>query len=183
MPTRLRSGSADNGLLAAYSLNPLCEPNVFIVNVSATGWNQNVVPYRKVITWSELPSGYISWNSYKSAPFQQNKKALLSQEYDQRYNYFNKLKWMDLQRLVPSITLMVDYALAFLNAAGCQTTIKPTPETTQIIQHVVANNDPDVVLIRVQRNGIQDVFVSWLKLFRSLLPNNNYKVACPSSTF
>jgi hypothetical protein len=44
----------------------------------------------------------------------------------------------------------------------------------------------DVIMIRLQRNGMQSVFVSWLKAFRSLLQSpvnqeqQQYKIVCPS---
>jgi hypothetical protein len=235
--------------------NPLCQPNVFIVNVSATGWNHQVIPYRKIITWTEFPKSYVSLETYlqphpsqsgtasayndnnSSAnsnsnnnnnnnnlteqvnltniprcnpniayplhPQQGGKYTLVSSVLDGRIAYFRKLSWgdPDIPILMPSITLMSDYALAFLMAAGYQPAIRPSPETLRVINHMMGSGDittkskhcdstttaeTDIILIRIQRNGIQAVFTYWLKLFRSILPQTShqarirsFKIVCP----
>jgi hypothetical protein len=195
--------------------NVLSEPNVFIVNVSATGWNCAVVPFHKVITWKDCPANYISRESYLENGPNYN-KLLVSTGFDTMVQHFaTTVQWLypDIKRLLPSICLMVDYALAFIavaTARGVNNKNKPeqqqqlyvpvTAETLGVVKHIqenASNNETDVILIRLQRNGIQSVFVSWLKAFRSLLEcqpptnlhqqghqprgNNNYKICCPSN--
>lgn len=192
------------------SRNPLCAPNVFIFCVSATGWNQTVAPYRKVITWNDLPSDYVGMNTYLqscSAPptpgnqrcdaavripveGDDRKCTLVCNTLDQRIAYFKTMSnWTDpeIQKLLPSIVLMADYALAFLVAAGFKPSTPPSAETLRIVNHLNSGGNSikqeqrtDIVLIRVQRNGIQTVFAHWLKLFRSILSLRSLKIVCPS---
>jgi hypothetical protein len=191
--------------------NVLSEPNVFIVSVSATGWNCNVVPYHQVVTWKDFPANYISRESYLN---DDNKnKLLVSKGFDAFVQRCAKVQWLhaDISRLLPSICLMVDYALAFIvvatNSAINPTVIAgmegesnplPTSETLQIVKHIAAESEStwsslqpdqtDVIMIRLQPNGIQSVFASWLKAFRSLLlqsppasqTQQQYKILCPS---
>jgi hypothetical protein len=196
--------------------NVLSEPNVFIVNVSATGWNCNVVPYHKVITWKDCPANYIPRESYlENGP--NHEKLLVSTGFDTMVQHFaTTVQWLypDIKRLLPSICLMVDYALAFIAVAAAHgDTNKPeqqhqqlyvpiTAETLRVVKHIQqqqendSNDETDVILIRLQRNGIQSVFILWLKAFRSLLQcqshvsqnhqseshdNRNYKICCPSN--
>jgi hypothetical protein len=194
--------------------NVLSEPNVFIVNVSATGWNCAVVPFHRVITWKDCPANYISRESYlENGP--NHDKLLVSTGFDTMVQHFaTTVQWLypDIKRLLPSICLMVDYALAFIAVATArggdnkpeqhhQLCVPVTQETLCIVKHIHlqqendSNNETDVILIRLQRNGIQSVFVSWLKAFRSLLQcqspasqnhqskshSNNYKICCPSN--
>ena len=192
--------------------NVLSEPNVFIVSISATGWNCNVVPYHRVVTWKDPPANYISRESYLNGSNNKD-KLLVSQGFDALVQRYTKVQWLhgDINRLLPSICLMVDYALAFVATAGAinpavvtsrreegEGLALPTPETLQIVKHMAASastssikeNKTDVIMIRLQPNGIQSVFVSWLKAFRSLLllqssPANQsqqqeqYKIICP----
>ena len=106
---------------APNAANPLCEPNVVIVHVSATGWNFDVVPHHRVVRWDSWPQGYVSWESYMGNA---NKLLIASPELEQRVErarstlldgrcsscYVPK----HVLKLLPSIVLMVDYALAFL---------------------------------------------------------------------
>jgi hypothetical protein len=192
--------------------NVLSEPNVFIVNVSATGWNCDVVPYHKVVTWKDCPANYISRESYlENGPNQE--KLLVSTGLDTMVQHFaTTVQWLypDIKRLLPSICLMVDYALAFIavatargndnNKSEPQYHLPVTAETLRVVKHIQqqqennSNNETDVILIRLQRNGIQSVFVSWLRAFRSLLQCQShasenhqshdirdYKICCPSN--
>jgi hypothetical protein len=206
------SSNNNNNNASNSSENVLSEPNVFIVNVSATGWNCDVVPYHKVITWKDCPANYISRESYlENGP--NHEKLLVSTGFDALVQHFsNTVQWLypDIKRLLPSICLMVDYALAFVAVATAnrditeqqQLVVVPvTAETLRVVKHIQQqqdldqqNNETDVILIRLQRNGVQSVFVSWLKAFRSLLqcqppvsqnhiPHDNcdYKICCPSN--
>ncbi len=200
--------------------NILSEPNVFIVSVSATGWNCNVVPYHRVVTWKDLPKNYNSRESYISGS---NKdKMLVSHGYDALVQQCHGVNWLhfEIKRLLPSICVMVDYALAFVaiatrsfsplaaNHIHCNESMSgnglPTMDTLRIVNHMAAltsqqneARNTDVILIRLQQNGIQPVFVQWMKLFRSLLSptpppttaatnpqqmrtTGMYKIVCPS---
>ncbi len=188
--------------------NVLSEPNVFIVSVSATGWNCNVVPYHRVVTWKDCPTNYISRESYLGNNGPNQDKLLVSQGFDALFQRCAAVQWLhaDVSRLLPSICLMVDYALAFVMVAAAAGTIStaaavtairppgegkghalPTVETLRIVKHMLAasseEDETDVIMIRLQRNGMQSVFVSWLKAFRSLIQQplpNQYKIICPS---
>jgi hypothetical protein len=194
--------------------NVLSEPNVFIINVSATGWNCDVVPFHRVITWKDCPANYISRESYlENGP--NHDKLLVSTGFDTMVQHYSTVQWLypDIKRLLPSICLVVDYALAFIAVAAArggdnkleqhqQLCVPATAETLHVVNHIqqqqenASNNETDVILIRLQRNGVESVFVSWLKAFRSLLhcqsherqnhqseshDSREYKICCPSN--
>jgi hypothetical protein len=208
--------------------NILSEPNVFIVNVSATGWNCNVVPHHRIVTWKDIPTNYNSRESYLSSGRNKD-KLITSHGFDALVKWCHGVNWLhlDVKSLLPSICLMVDYAVAFVTVAirsisntttttihhhgqkGGIGSILPTAETLKIVNHMAASlllssqngehSVTDTILIRLQRNGAQPVFVSWMKLFRSLLPPpppppppslsptitqdkpaEAYKIVCPS---
>ncbi len=170
--------------------------------------------YHRVVTWKDFPTNYISRESYLNN--NPNKDKLLeSKGFDAFVQRCAQVQWLhaDINRLLPSICLMVDYALAFIVVAtagaihpaitvgmegGGEGNALPTAETLQIVKHMAesesswSSSQPDktdVIMIRLQPNGIQSVFVSWLKAFRSLLllqsppasqSHQQSKIICPS---
>ena len=188
-------------------LNILCEPNVFIINVSATGWNSSVaIPQQNVLQWNSSNAaggGYISLDSYTRG--KNRHKVLVSKQFDALVQRYGSAVNGELKTLLPSVILMVDYACAFLNTVDTSGRIpSATPETTSIIQHMIAttngtavavdSDETDTILVRVQRNGVQNPFAWWLKTFRPMMllslstptgsspPPRLYQIACLSST-
>jgi hypothetical protein len=173
--------------------NPLCEPNVVVLHVSATGWNFDVanVPH-KVISWKTCPPGYVSAESYTKGNNQN--KVLVANEFDSLIDFYrnsNPNMDPDIAKILPSIVLMVDYAMGFLYAAGqiqpvsaraVQGRMLPTKHMQRIIAHMMTASSSrssssssaastDTILVRLQKGGVQQVFAQWIKLFRSLLPS------------
>jgi hypothetical protein len=174
--------------------NPLCEPNVVVLHVSATGWNFDVanVPH-KVISWKTCPPGYVSAESYTKGT--NKEKVLVANEFDSLIDFYrnsNPNMDPDIAKILPSIVLMVDYAMGFLYAAGhiqpvsaraVQGRMLPTKHMQRIMSHMMTSSSvrsstssssaasTDTILVRLQKGGVQQVFAQWIKLFRSLLPS------------
>jgi hypothetical protein len=62
--------------------NALSEPNVFVISVSATGWNHCVAPYNKIVQWNQRQSfsSYISLDSYTKG--ENRNRVLVSSQFD-----------------------------------------------------------------------------------------------------
>lgn len=183
-------------------LNPLCEPNVVIVHVSATCWNLEVVPHFRVLDWSSTEAAvaddgtYVSWDAYARGRYQD--KALLDSDFDQKVVAVKE--WLSqnahpsvrgvLLSVASSLVLMLEYGLEFWRlllsssaAAANMNMVPSSPATQRIVEQVLAasSSSTGTILIRVQRGGIQAVFARWLKVFRSLVSTKgSYQVACPS---
>ena len=165
----------------------LMEENVYVVYVSATGWNclPGVLP-EKTVVWNEDPSGYTGWKSYASDNGEeeggggQNKDRLCSGEgYQRMLDYFQLLFRKQPQRaidprlfaLLPSLVLMVDYGLAFLHVRGALgsslSSLLCSVETRQIVNDHFKNCGEDMrtTVVRVQQNGAQGAMVKWLRYF------------------
>lgn len=182
-------------------LNPLCEPNVVIVHVSATAWNLNVVPFLNVLDWTETTattakdeSQYVSWEAY--AKGKHKDKAIFDGDFDQKVMAVKD--WLlreaspgargALLSVISSLVLMVDYAMEFWRLAwlnqkesnAYKMIVPPSAATGLVVEKLLLpslqkgqqKKNDSTVLIRVQRGGIQLVFARWLKLFRSLVLHN-----------
>jgi hypothetical protein len=168
--------------------NPLCEPNVVVLHVSATGWNFDVVNVpRTVISWKTCPPGYVSAESYTKGT--NKEKVLVANDFDNLVEFYrnsNPNMDPDIAKVLPSIVLMVDYAMGFLYAAGytqpfpsraAEGQILPTKHMQRIITHMMtspsrsSSASTDTILVRLQKGGVQQVFAKWIKLFRSLIPS------------
>ena len=156
----------------------LQEDNVYVVYVSATGWNcvPGVLPEKTVI-WNEDPTGYTGWKSYATSNGCNRDCLKQGEVYQGMLDYFRALfrdhgnggssGGMDPEMfaLLPSLVLMVDYALGFVGSALCSS------ETRQIVSdHNVrgfkGGGDVDeTTMIRVQQNGAQGAMVRWLQYF------------------
>jgi hypothetical protein len=189
--------------------NPLCEPNVFILHVSATGWNFDVKGINhKVVSWKTAPPGYTSQESYATG---KNK-----QEYLRVDNHFGRLlesltsKFPEsvAKKYFPTVALLIDYALECIRIqkqASAHKSVVDTPplpyyfpdsaepseHTTWLFDHFCNYENQGysknpTVLIRIQKGGLIDFFITWLKMIRSLLPLNHgmrkFKIASPSSS-
>ena len=165
----------------------LMEDNVYVVFVSATGWNclPGVLP-EKTVVWNEDPSGYTGWKSYASdneeeeGGGEQSKDRLCSGEgYQRLLDYFQLLYRKQLQRaldprlfaLLPSLVLMVDYGLAFLHRRGALglsfSSLLCSVESRQIVNDHFKNCSENMrtTVVRVQQNGAQGAMVRWLCYF------------------
>lgn len=161
----------------------LMEENVFVVYVSATGWNcmPGVLPERTII-WNEDPAGYTGWKSYANVNGCNRERLRNGEGYQWLLDYFRSIfrssgdggaGGMDPEMftLLPSLVLMVDYGLGFLGSSLC------SAETQEIVNaHCESNassgssgsGDVDCLettVIRVQQNGAQGAMVKWLNYF------------------
>jgi hypothetical protein len=170
--------------------NPLCEPNVFIVHVSATGWNFDVKAVNhNVISWKTIPPGYTSQESYATGANKAD-RLLVDNEFDTKIQLLTQMYTSSpMKKYIPTVALMVDYALECFKINYTQTRWLPTKHTTWLFNHFdQAGNDNknSTVLIRIQKGGLQTFFLTWLKFLRSILPPNHgmrkFKIASPSSS-
>jgi hypothetical protein len=180
--------------------NPLCEPNVFIVHVSATGWNFDVKAVNhNVIAWKTIPPGYTSQESYATG-INKDQHLHVDNAFDRMVSSLQiKFKDSRIKKYIPTIALIVEYILAYVRialpddasfygqpGATCAETSK---ETLWLFRHFTdykdqGYSDCPTVLIRIQKGGLQNIFIKWLKVIRSLLPNHGiskFKIASPSS--
>lgn len=177
------------------SANPeriLMEENVYVIYVSATGWNcmPGVLPERTII-WNEDPVGYTGWKSYANVNGCNQERLKNGEGYQWLLDYFRSLfrssgnsGGMDPEMftLLPSLVLMVDYGLGFLGSSLCSV------ETQEIVN---AHHDEsggsggssgsggdcgvETTVIRVQHNGAQGAMVKWLNYFLNAV-NGSSKV-------
>lgn len=159
----------------------LLEDNVYIVYVSATGWNcmPGVLP-EKTVVWSKDPTGYTGWKSYALEGGRNKDRLCKGEGYQHLLEYFQSLfrnhgkgngksssSEMDpaMFTLLPSLVLMVDYGLGFL---GCSSS---SEETQRIVSSGAMMTGGDsigsnsTVVVRVQPNGAQGAMVRWLRYF------------------
>ena len=159
----------------------LLEDNVYVVFVSATGWNclPGVLP-EKTVVWNEDPSGYTGWKSYASGSGWNKDRLCSGEGYQRLLDYFQLLFRKQLQRamdprlfaLLPSLVLMVDYGLAFMHVRGALgSSSLCSVETRQIVSDHFKNcsgigsEELRTTVVRVQQNGAQGAMVRWLRYF------------------
>jgi hypothetical protein len=167
------------------SANPeriLMEENVYVVYVSATGWNcmPGVLPDRTIV-WNEDPVGYTGWKSYASVDGCNRERLKKGEGYQWLLDYFRSIfrssresggsGGMDPEMftLLPSLVLMVDYGLGFLGSSLC------SAETQEIVNaHLGSSGSSydcglETTVIRVQQNGAQGAMVKWLNYFLNVV--------------
>ena len=140
----------------------LMEDKVYVVYVSATGWNcmPGVLP-EKTVMWSEDPVGYTGWKSYAVEGGRNRDRLCSAEGYQHMLDYFKLVfrgeKGVDSKMfaLLPSLVLMVDYGLGFMGSHRC------SEET----QRIVADCGDGTTVVRVQPNGAQGAMVRWLRYF------------------
>ena len=147
----------------------LHEDNVYVVYVSATGWNcvPAMLPERTVV-WSDDPAGYTGWKSYAADKGRNRERLCRGEGYQRMLEYFRALfggnsgrggsEVVDarIRTLLPTLVLMVDYALACMGSAWC------SDETRNMLS---SNGGHGTTVIRVQGNGGQGAMVRWLRHF------------------
>ena len=165
--------------------NPACillEDNVYIVRVSATGWNcLPGFPADRTVVWDADPPGYTSWRSYAAGNGENHHRLRCCAGYQSLLDYFRQyfrggcpssMMPSELFTLLPSLVLMVDYALGLLGSPH------GTLETQQIVRdHLASRNrhtlmSTETTVIRVQQNGAQGACVQWLQYFLARHPSS-----------
>ena len=159
----------------------LMEDNVYVVYVSATGWNclPGVLP-EKTVMWGEDPVGYTGWKSYCLDGGRNRDRLCNGAGYQHLLDYFRSLFQkrssaaggdMDpkLFTLLPSLVLMVDYGLALSSTGGGEggaSYSMCSEETRRIISDHLSHDGSDgTTVVRVQQNGAQGAMVRWLRYF------------------
>ncbi len=141
-------------------LNPLCEPNVVVVHVSATAWNLDVVPFCRVLDWTTAGaadarkgdgSSYVSWEAYARGKHQD--KAICDGDFDEKVVAVRQWLLREasvgergmLLSVVSSLVLMVDYALEFWRLAwlksnpklGSVVVVPPSAATALVVEKLL----------------------------------------------
>jgi hypothetical protein len=139
------------------------------------------MPFHKVVVWNDLPKEYISWESYATGA--NRDKVLVGVQYEDRVKLYSKLMGCchpDVQRAIPSLLVMVDYALAIASRA-IKKDVGQSPEASAVVSHLIEQKgEPDTLVIRVQSGGVQDAFAHWLRMFLPLI-GCDYEVLTPAS--
>ena len=182
----LFNGASYKGQSRPNISNPFCQSNVFIFHISATAWNMNVKGIEpNVVTWNTCPPGYTSQEFY-TAPNCDRLK--IDSDFDDvlknaQVNSFSPTH--PVYKYLPSIVLLVDYTIECSRLAGMQgETSLATTHTKWLFEHMNQAKKNETILIRLQKGGIQKVFLRVLKLLRAILPPQHgmqrFKIACPS---